>query len=403
MAPWEPGVDVMSALRRVLSILSVLALTSGVAACGGSADPGGSGSTAPTSSQSPVVLANATRLDSALRSWVEASGLVGATAAVVSPEGSWAGAAGKDGAGRRLTADTAFPIASITKTVTGAEVLLLASRGAIDLDAPVTTYVTLPWDARGATVRQLLGMRSGFPTLQDDVLLPRVAADLQATWTEPERLALIDPQGARLGTLGAAPTGDMTGWYNSINFDVLALVVEKATGQPFATVVRRDLLAPQGLTRMWSQTAEKPAAPVVQVVDDQKWRLSSPTTGYLPSASWSSAMGTGGGSMAADAPTLARWGTLLYGGMAIPAPLVEQMTSGDSADGYGLATMRAVTDSGTLIVGHLGDARVAASLLLYWPDTHVCVVVLVPQHVDAATTPLPSLADTLASLAQMGT
>lgn len=386
----------MSALRRVLVVLSVLALMSGVAACGGSGT--GSGSASPT----PSVRSDAARFDSALAAWVESSGVVGATAAVVTPQGSWSGAAGKDASGRALTPDTAFPLASVTKTVTGAEVMLLASRGLIDLDTPVSTYVTLPWDARGATVRQLLGMRSGFPTLHDEDLLPRVASDLGASWTTAQQLAVVDPDGPRLGTLGAAPVGDMAGWYNSLNFDVLALVVEKVTGTSFAAAVRRDLLAPMMLTRMWSQTEERPTAPLVSVVDDQRWKLSAPTTGYLPSTAWASAMGVGGGSMAADAPTLARWGAGLYGGTAIPASLVSQMTAGDPADGYGLATMRAVLDSGTVLVGHLGDARVAATLMLYWPDSATTVVVLVPQHVDQSLGQLPGLADTFAGLARLG-
>jgi len=376
-----------------------------VVACG---SPTGSGtSSSPPTSGSPTTstaaFSNAYRFDAALAAWVESTGLSGATGAVISPKATWVGAVGKDASGRALMVDTAFPVASVTKTVTGAEVMLLASKGLIDLDAPITTYVPLPWDARGATVRQLLGMRSGFPTTTDDVLLPLVSKDLTKPWSVQMKLALIDPLSARQGALGAAPTGDMSLWYNSNNFDILALAVERVTGQPFTTVVRRDLLRPLGLTRMWSQVDEKPTAPLVTLLDDQQWKLADPATGYLPSTAWASAMGIGGGSIAADAPTLARWGALLYSGKAIPASLVAQMTAGDPADEYGLATMRAVTDSGSLIVGHLGDARIAASLMLYWPATDITVVVLVPQHTDTANTPLPAMADQLETLAQMAT
>jgi D-alanyl-D-alanine carboxypeptidase len=390
----------MTSLRRLLVVGSLV--IGSVVACG---SPAGSGTSSSPPGSGPAtssaVFSNAQRFDAALSAWVDSARLSGATAAVVSPRGTWSGATGKDAAGRALTVDTAFPIASVTKTVTGAEVMLLASKGVIELDKPIATYVSIPWDTRGATVRQLLGMRSGFPTISDEVLLPQVSRELSKTWTVPMKLALIDPKGPRLGTLGAAPTGDLSTWYNSNNFDILALAVEKVTGQPFASVVRRDLLGPMGLTRMWSQTQEQPVAPLVTLLDDQQWRLSDPTSGFLPSTAWASAMGVGGGSAAADAPTLARWGALLYGGKAIPASLVAQMTAGDPADGYGLATMRAVTDSGSLIVGHLGDARIAASLLLYWPASQVTVAVLVPQHVDSATTPLPAMADELGTLAQM--
>ena len=60
--------------------------------------------------------------------------------------------------------ESAMSTGSITKTFTAAEVLVLADRGLVDLDAPVTDYVELPFDAAGATVRQVLNMTSGFPT-----------------------------------------------------------------------------------------------------------------------------------------------------------------------------------------------------------------------------------------------
>ena len=58
---------------------------------------------------------------------------------------------------------SAFAIASTTKTFVAAEVLLLASQGKIDLDAPVTEYVSLPFETNGATIRQLATMTSGSP------------------------------------------------------------------------------------------------------------------------------------------------------------------------------------------------------------------------------------------------
>ena len=58
----------------------------------------------------------------------------GVTAAVVSDQWIWSGAAGKDAAGTTLTPQTSMGVASITKTFVAAEVLLLAQAGKIDLD-----------------------------------------------------------------------------------------------------------------------------------------------------------------------------------------------------------------------------------------------------------------------------
>ena len=105
----------------------------------------------------------ADKLQAAIDQWVEQGSLKGMTAAVVTPDGVWSGAAGVDGAGTPLQPDSALSIMSISKTYTAAEVMLLAGRGLVDLDAPITDYVDVPFDTQGATVRQVLAMRSGFP------------------------------------------------------------------------------------------------------------------------------------------------------------------------------------------------------------------------------------------------
>ena len=95
--------------------------------------------------------------------WVADDNNIGITAAVVTADGIWQGAAGQDGTGEDLVAESAMAIGSITKTFVAAEVMKLVGQGQVNLDAPVSDYVSVPFDTRGATVRQVLGMRSGFP------------------------------------------------------------------------------------------------------------------------------------------------------------------------------------------------------------------------------------------------
>ena len=71
------------------------------------------------------------------------------TAAVVTPEGSWAGAVGVDGDGTPRVPESMMGIAEITNTVTAAEVLLLSQDGRIDLDAALSTYLNNPLLERG--------------------------------------------------------------------------------------------------------------------------------------------------------------------------------------------------------------------------------------------------------------
>jgi len=348
------------------------------------------------SSPSPWAEPNAAALPDAtvstvqamLDGWVSAGEVIGLSAAVVSPDGSWAGAAGVDAAGRAIEPTSAFSIASTTKTFVAAEVLLLASLGKIDLDAPMTNYVTLPFETSGATIRQLATMTSGFPGEPNAALNEQVPKDLARAWTAEEIVALAKDQ-PRVGTLGGP------GKYNGINYDVLGMVIEKVTGEPLATVLRRDLLEPAGLDRIWMQVAERPQPPLTVAVDRTDATVVDPASGYLPSLA-SASTGQGGAGMAADAPSLARWGYLLYGGRIIDPDLVATMTDGvpDADTGYVFGTMVAYWE-GETVVGHLGDYAQYSSILLVWPSTRTAVALLAPVPGMSVSGTLPGWAITL--------
>jgi D-alanyl-D-alanine carboxypeptidase len=339
----------------------------------------------PLPADAPLPEATAAKLQTMLEGWVGTSGIPGLAAAVITPEGTWTGAAGEDAAGTKIRSDSAFGIGSTTKTFVAAEILKLAAEGKVDLDAPVTDYVDLPFDTSGATIRQLATMKSGFPAVDDGVQADRIAKDLQHVWTSQEMLEL-DKGAPRIGTLGGP------GKYNGYNYHVLGLVIEKVTGKPLAAALRDDLLAPAGLERIWMQPDEKPMAPLTVAVDDEAVPIVDAKSGYLPSLAAASS-GRGGAGMAADAPTLARWTYLLYGGRIIDPSLVAVMTDGDpeSDNGYGFGTMTADMD-GTFFVGHAGDFMRYSAILLAWPSTQTAVVVLAPKQGAAIDGTLPDWA-----------
>lgn len=345
----------------------------------------------PSDQELPADTAGA--LQASLDRYLNAQDAPGATAAVVTREGVWGGAAGVDGVGSPLQPESAFAIASITKTFVAAEVLLLSARGELKLDAPVSDYLDLPFDPRGATVRDLLAMESGFP--QDPVRqMMRMSGDVDREWTNDEVLDLAAP-GTRQGTRGGEPD------YNNLNYYTLGALVEEVTGNPLAVALRQDLIEPAGLDRVWVQTAEVPTPPVA-VAASRPGGLTVDVDGpYLPSRALASGAGAAGG-IAADAPTLARWGHRLYGGAVIGASLVQQMTAPeDDDDWYGLGTLL-LGRGEEAAVGHGGDLGVYHSLLAVWPASATSVVVLVlgapPVTLDEAKTPF-GLARTLHQVA----
>lgn len=327
-------------------------------------------------------------LQSLLDEWVGADKWVGVTAAVVSADGTWSGAAGVDGAGDPLVPESAMAIASMTKTFVAAEVLQLAGQGQVDLDAPISDYVTVPFDTGEATVRQVLGMRSGLPVDPGAQVLDAAAADLDRAWTTDEVLALVDAEGPRAGSVGQSAL------YNNLNYQVLGMLIEKVTGLPWASALRRDLLDPAGLDRVWVQNGEQPQPPLTVALEDSSTPIVDRDGPWLPSRSVATYFGAAGG-MAADAPSVARWGYQLYGGHVIDSVLVEQMTAGGPDDWYGLGTMRGTSPDGDLVVGHGGDLPAYHGQFFVWPDRATSIAVLVPTPPDTVVLDVEATLDQL--------
>ena len=68
----------------------------------------------------------------------------------------------------------------------------------MDLDAPIGERDRAV-GYQGGTVRQVLGMRGGFPLDPIDKALEAVEGDLDRSWTTDEFLALVDAEGPRQG------------------------------------------------------------------------------------------------------------------------------------------------------------------------------------------------------------
>jgi D-alanyl-D-alanine carboxypeptidase len=297
----------------------------------------------------------------------------GITAAVVSDSGTWMGAAGRSGDGTPLTPHSMMAIGSITKTFTAAEVLHLAAAGRVDLDAPLSRYVPGQWTASGVTVRQALSMRSGLPDdAHVDALIRMLGQRHRHISAEQSVRTLIS---GRSSPPGGAPV------YSSAAFLLLGLLIEHVTKQPFAAAVRADLIRPAGLDRIAVQDAERPVPPLAYPPARNGVRN---TDGYLPFRAGASAAFSAGG-IAADAPTIARWGYQLYGARVLSASTIQSMIRQSSESdispgvGYGLGTMIfhnlqfTINDS----VGHQGGVPGYVTLLAVVPERHLSIALLI--------------------------
>lgn len=169
----------------------------------------------------------------------------GAVVVLRTPQGTFDTSVGTTELGTQTKPDvnTHFRIASNTKTMTAALVVLLAQDGKLMLSDPVSTYVPNVPNGNNITIADLLKMRSG---LYNYTSSPDLAAamdtDPKKAWTPQEVLAIAFAQPAQF------PPGTDYEYCNT-NYALLGLVAEKAGGAPLARQFQDRLFGPLGLTQ----------------------------------------------------------------------------------------------------------------------------------------------------------
>jgi D-alanyl-D-alanine carboxypeptidase len=138
-------------------------------------------------------------------------------------------------------ADTHFRIASNTKTMTAAVIVLLAQEGKLRFDDPVSKYVSAVPNGDNITISELLKMRSGlFNYTSAPELAESLDHDPTRVWTTDEllRIAFKYPSVFAPGTEYD---------YCNTNYLLLGLIAEKVGGAPLARIFQDRLFEPLGM------------------------------------------------------------------------------------------------------------------------------------------------------------
>ena len=149
--------------------------------------------------------------------------------------------------GLPATDSTRFYIASTTKAFTALAAVVLANRGTVTLDAPLTTLLpTARWHPSLApgtiTLRDLLAMRSG---IGDGPVVLRTA--FTGEFTTTELLALLREH--------PPASGGRAFRYSNIGFNVAGLALERRFRKPWQSIVRETALVPLGMTSTSAQVS----------------------------------------------------------------------------------------------------------------------------------------------------
>lgn len=164
----------------------------------------------------------------------------------------------------RIVPDTAFLLGSITKQFTAMCIMMLAERGKLSYDDPLSKFFPeFPDYAQHITVRNLLNHTGGFPEY-DELFLnsgmidkdwPRSAKTKRSAFepTAKDALKILKQQ----KSLQFAP-GEKWEYSNS-GYVILAQIVEKASGERFRDFLRQNIFQPLGMKRslLYDETRPK--------------------------------------------------------------------------------------------------------------------------------------------------
>lgn len=132
-----------------------------------------------------------------------------------------------------LHADDVFQLSSVSKMFTAEAIMILKTRGLVDYDADIRTYIPeFPYE--GITVRMLMTHRSGlsrYETLADnnwpDKKKPFTNDDMIRLYVEYQPNPYSKP--------------DSRFHYCNVNYALLASIVERVSGKRFVDFMREDL------------------------------------------------------------------------------------------------------------------------------------------------------------------
>ncbi len=278
--------------------------------------------------------------------------------------------------------DALFRIASISKVFTATLVLQLVEDNTLSLDDTLADW--LPDLAAGITngetitIRQMLSHTSG---IYDFAQNPDYGDAMLATMTIEGDLVHVPCSLQPLEAISRYVAGQDAQFspgvrfeYSNTNYELLGLIIETVTGDPYADVLRKRILDPLGMTHTYVDCYEDPVDGLVHGYTSFEGDTLDVFDLHESAARASIGLNS-------SAPDLAAFARALFTGQlfADPATLALMITPGMGDYGLGVA----ITD-GTY--GHFGFTGGFSGMMQYVPEKETVIVVLLNGDNESAMT-----------------
>jgi D-alanyl-D-alanine carboxypeptidase len=310
------------------------------------------------------------------------------------PGETWSGAAGKARLpARAMRAGDRFRAGSITKTFVAAATLQLVEERRFALDDPLPAVLPrrviarFP-DADRITVRMLLNHTSGLGEYTGPSFDRQVAARPRRRWKVGE---LLDRAAAVPRT--SAPAERFG--YSNTDYNLLGLILERATGKSWRAVVRQRIFEPlhlrhTSLPRPGAVVTGRDIAHGYQRIDGRLLDLTDVDSSMAGAA--------GGNAQLTTTRDLARFLHALLAGRLFERPeTLEAMRAFVATPnehgrvGYGLGLERYVLPGGVEVVGHMGTSAGYRAFMFHLPAQHVDLSMVTNQPGDPMPVLMPAL------------
>jgi len=319
------------------------------------------------------------RLQETLDRRIRKYGARGASAAVIFADGNiWTGVSGISHEAVMIEPDMLFAIGSITKNVVAALALQLHEEGTLSLNDPLSKWLPVYRHVDSTiTIRQLLNHTSGLYMFWDnETIWDDLKKDRTRVWTPEEVLSYIKepyfPPGRGFR-------------YSNTNYLLLAMIIEEATGSSLAAEFRTRFWQPLGIENAWLSMQEVIPDNQAHVYGDNfNHGDSDRDLTFLPRASHES-ITYGSSGLFITAEDLARWCHALFEGEVLSPPALDDMLqfvkfrsfANMRAYGLGVQVFKRSLSHGKQAIGHGGGNIGTTTYMVYLPEYHVSVVVMI--------------------------
>lgn len=258
-----------------------------------------------------------------------------------------------------------FELGSVTKQFTSTAILMLAEEGKLSLGDDIRKYVPdFPDKGERITIEHLLTHTSGIKDYTDDPKWP----DLWRQDLSPAQIVDL----VKNAPLEFVPG---TKWsYDNTGYTLLGMILEKASGVPYAEFIRAHIFAPLGMTHSLYGSLSA-------IIPNRAAGYSKNEKGDWENAPYlSMAQPYAAGSLMSNVDDLAKWDAAVSAGKLLsPASWDEaftgyRLTTGEDTR-YGFGWQLGTYD-GHSLVHHSGGIPGYVSQVLRMPADHLYVAVL---------------------------